>query len=111
MSIISDNERNDLIEAILDSTPVNEEHLDEFIEVLAELGIFTARNFNSSLVSMNENSEWFEHYSWENMRAIESKFNMTAQNFGGWHYWFANDQDAKRARQSIAEHDKQKLEE
>lgn len=111
MSIISDDETSNLIEAILDSTPVDEEDLEEFIEVLAELGIFTADQFSSSLVSVNENSEWFKNYTFENMRAIESKFNMKAQNFDGWHYWFANDQDAKRARESIAEYDKQILEE
>ena len=110
---MSDNgdDRSSLASVILDSTPVEEEALEEFIEVLAELGILTSEQFSSSLVSVNENSEWFKHYTFENMRAIEKKFNIKAQNFNGWHYWFANDQDAERAKQSIAEHDKQKLEE
>ena len=101
--------RSELTDAIYDSTPVEEEELEEFIEVLAGIGIVTAEQFSSSLVSVNKNSEWFKHYTFENMRAIESKFNMTAQNFNGWHYWFANDQDAERARASIAEHDAQQL--
>ena len=108
---INEDERSRLASVIFDSTPVEEEELEEFIEVLAELGIFSSDQFSSSLVSVNENHEWFRYYTFENMRAIEKEFNMKAQNFNGWHYWFANDQDAEKVKQSIAERDNQKLEE